>query len=125
MDIKKVFKSFPHAIRGISLVSKERNMRVHMIAVVVVTIAGLIFSISLVEWIAVFICFGLVMSLETINTVVEDICNKLRDDLGLSYESTRDARDIAAGAVLISAMFSVYVAIIIFLPKIIDFLVKL
>jgi len=120
MDIKKVFKSFPHAIRGLSLVSKERNMRVHIIAVVVVTVAGLLFNISLMEWIAVFICFSLVMSLETVNTVLEDICNKLRDDLGLSYDSTKNARDLAAGAVLISAIFSVNVAIIIFLPKILD-----
>lgn len=120
MDIKKVFNSFPHAIRGLSLVSKERNMRVHIIAVVVVTIAGLLFSISLIEWIAIFICFGLVMSLETVNTVLEDICNKLRDDLGLSYDSTKNARDLAAGAVLISAIFSVNVAIIIFLPRILD-----
>jgi diacylglycerol kinase len=96
-----------------------------MIAVVVVTIAGLLFGISLSEWIAIFICFSLVLSLETINTVVEDICNKLRDDLGLSYDSTRNARDIAAGAVLISAMFSVYIAIIIFLPKILELLTEL
>ncbi len=120
MDIKKVFKSFPHAIRGLSLVSKERNMRVHIIAVVVVTIAGLFFNISLMEWITVFLCFSLVMSLETVNTVLEDICNKLRDDLGLSYDSTKNARDLAAGAVLISAIFSVNVAILIFLPKILD-----
>ena len=120
MDIKKVFNSFPHAIRGLSLVSKERNMRVHIIAVVVVTIAGILLSISLIEWIAIFICFSLVMSLETVNTVLEDICNKLRDDLGLSYDSTKNARDLAAGAVLISAIFSVNVAIIIFLPRILD-----
>lgn len=120
MDIKKVFKSFPHALRGLSIVSRERNMRVHIIAVFVVTIAGLVFNLSLMEWVAIFICFSLVMALETVNTVFEDICNKLRDDLGLSYDSTKNARDMAAGAVLIVAIFSVNIAILIFLPKIWD-----
>ncbi len=117
MDISKVFKSFPHAYRGINLALKERNMRVHVIAVLVVGLAGIYFKIERVEWFAVILCFALVMSLETVNTALEDVCNKMRDDLGLDYEATRNARDIVAGAVLISAIFAVIIATMIFLPK--------
>jgi diacylglycerol kinase len=118
MNILKVFKSFPHAFRGIELVVRERNMQVHIIAVLVVTIAGVLLNISNYEWLIVLLCFGLVMCLEAVNTAIEDVCNKLRDDLGLSYGSTKNARDISAGAVLISAIMSVLVAGVVFLPKI-------
>lgn len=118
MNILKVFKSFPHAFRGIELVVRERNMQVHVIAVLVVTIAGVLLNISNYEWLIVLLCFGLVMCLEAVNTAIEDVCNKLRDDLGLSYGSTKNARDISAGAVLISAIMSVLVAGVVFLPKI-------
>ncbi len=119
MNIQKVLKSFPHAFRGVELVLRERNMQVHVIAVVVVTLAGIILEIEIFEWLIILLCFGLVMSLEAVNTALEDVCNKLRDDLKLSYDSTKNARDISAGAVLISAGMSVVIAGIIFLPKIV------
>lgn len=118
MNILKVFRSFPHAFRGIELVLRERNMQVHVIAVMVVTLAGILLEIEVFEWLIIMLCFGLVMSLEAVNTAMEDVCNKLRDDLGLSYIATKNARDISAGAVLISAIISVIVAGIIFVPKI-------
>lgn len=118
MDITKVFRSFPHAFRGISLVLQERNMRVHVIAVFVVSLAGIFLKISTTEWLVILLCYALIMSLEAVNTALEDVCNKLRDDLGLDYKATRNARDIAAGAVLINTISAVIIAIIIFLPKI-------
>jgi len=118
MDITKVFKSFPHAFRGINLVIGERNMRVHILAVFVVSLTGIFLKISTGEWLIILLCYALVMSLEAVNTALEDICDKLRDDLGLDYKATRNARDIAAGAVLIGVIFAVIIAVIIFLPKI-------
>jgi len=122
MDIIKVFKSFPHAFRGIALVIQERNMRVHILAVVVVTMSGVVLTISTSEWLIILLCFSLVLALETVNTAFERVCNHLRDDLGLSYQATKDARDIAAGAVLISAIISVIIAGIIFLPRLLELL---
>jgi len=119
MNILKVLRSFPHAFRGIGLVAQERNMQVHLIAVVVVTIAGILLNVEIYEWLIILLCFGLVMSLEAVNTALEDICNKLRDDLGLSYDATKNTRDVAAGAVLIAAIVSGVIAFIIFVPKII------
>jgi len=121
MDIQKVIKSFPHAFRGISLVIKERNMRVHILAVFVVSFVGVLLQATQTEWLVILLCYALVMSLETVNTALEDICNKLRDDLELDYKATRNARDISAGAVLIGTIFAVIISIIIFLPKVVNF----
>lgn len=118
--IIQVIYSFKHAFRGISLSFGERNMKIHIITVALVTIAGVVFNISLSEWIAVLICFAVVLSLEMVNTAIEGICDKLRDDLKLSYNSTRDIRDLASGAVLIAVIPSILIGIVIFLPKILD-----
>lgn len=122
MDIHKVLKSFPHAFRGFHLASQERNMRFHLIAMVIVVLAGFVFYIEILEWLILLICIALVISLEAVNTALEDVCNKLRDDLGLSYDSTKNARDISAGAVLVSAIISSIIGLIIFVPKILLFL---
>lgn len=116
----KVAKSFKHAFRGIALSLEERNMQVHVIAVVVVTVAGVFLKINPTEWALILICIGAVLATEILNTSIEAICDNLRDDLKLSYGATRDARDLASGAVLISAIVSVFVAIFIFLPKIFE-----
>lgn len=112
----KILKSFKYALRGISLSLTERNMKIHLLATVVVVVTGLLLGIDRVGWMVVMICVGLVLSLEMVNTAIENICNKLRDDLGLSYKATQDIRDISAGAVLVGAIISFVVAIIVFLP---------
>lgn len=98
-------------------------MQVHVLAVIVVTVSGISLGISVLEWLIVMVCFSLVLSLETVNTAFERVCNHLRDDLGLSYQATKDARDIAAGAVLVAAIISVLVGIVIFVPRLLDLFV--
>lgn len=114
--IKKFFRGFIYAFRGIFLVIGERNMRFHLLASWVVLIAGIYFRITRDEWIAILICFALVMTAETVNTAIEETCNVSRDILGAPYTATGKARDLAAGAVLISALLSAIVGILIFWP---------
>lgn len=120
---KKVIKSFPHAVRGIMLVFNERNMQVHLLAVAMVIVFGFWLSISNLEWLIIFLCFALVTSLETLNSAIENVCNKLRDDLSLSYDATKNARDLSAGAVLIASFFSALIGLVIFVPKILYLLI--
>lgn len=114
----KVLKSFTYAIQGIICGFGERNMRVHGIVTLMVLFLGFFFQISLLEWIIVILLIGLVMSAEMINTAIEDVCNAMRDELGLAYKSSKRARDVAAGAVLVQAIVAATIGGIIFFPKI-------
>lgn len=117
-EVMKVFRSFGYAIQGIVSGFQERNMRVHGLAAALVLFLGLFFQLSVWEWLLVVVMIGLVLAAELLNTAVEEICNLLRDELGLSYGATRRARDLAAGAVLICALTAAIVGAAVFFPHV-------
>lgn len=120
---KKLINSFKYAFSGIASAFKtERNMKIHVLAVVLVTLAGFLFKISKMEWIICIILFGMVISLELANTAIEttvDIAMPERN------EKAKLAKDISAGAVLVCAFVSVIVGLMIFVPKIYDMVISI
>jgi diacylglycerol kinase len=107
--------SFKHAIRGIRMVlSSEKNMQIHLIFVVLVVFFGLLLCISAVEWMVCLLAFGLVMGAEMMNTAVENIVDLISPE---HHELAGKAKDIAAGAVLITAVFAALAGLLIFVPK--------
>lgn len=115
----KFIQSFKHAYNGIQEGFSQRNIKIQVTCGILSIIAGVLFNISITEWISLIIVIFAVLTAELFNTAIEEVCNCQRDHLGASYESTRAARDIAAGAVLIASICALIVAVIIFLPKII------
>jgi diacylglycerol kinase len=110
-------KRFKYAINGlIAAIRSEVNMRIHIIASVLVCIAGFYFQISSVEWIVLVLCIVLVISFELINTSIEEFCNMVHPE---HHPIIKKVKDIAAAAVLVAAVGSVVAALIIFLPKLI------
>lgn len=107
--------SFLFALKGVRHVfSSEANMRIHLIFTLLVVLCGFIFKISITEWMFCLLSFGLVISMEMINTAIE----KYIDLLTPEYHAVAGkVKDIAAGAVLISAFFAAIVGLIIFVPK--------
>ncbi|HLO38436.1 MAG TPA: diacylglycerol kinase family protein [Lacibacter sp.] len=111
-------KRFIHAITGlISAIRSEVNMRIHIIASVLVCIAGFYFQIASVEWLILILCIVLVISFELVNTSIEELCNMVHPE---HHPIIKKVKDIAAAAVLVAAVGSVIAALIIFLPKLIS-----
>ena len=110
--IGRFFKGFVYAFEGIvSCIKTERNMRFHIGVAVLVILLMRFYGLSAAETAAVYICIGLVISLELVNTAVEaavDMACKDKNPLA------KKAKDCAAGAVLIAAVASVAVGIRIF-----------
>lgn len=112
MIIKKLFKSFRDAFRGIVFcLHNERNMRIHTVAVVYVLFFSLFFGLSRVEYAVLFVAIALVITAEMINTSIEVLT-----DIGApQYNSaSRVAKDVAAGGVLVAAIIAVIVALCLF-----------
>ena len=113
---KKLRNSFKYAFEGIEEAWKtEQNLKIHFVIMALVIIAGFIFKISAIEWMVCLLLFAIVISLELINTAIETTVDIAMPEIN---EKAKYAKDIAAGAVLFSAMISVIVGLIIFLPKI-------
>ncbi len=115
----KFFKAFAYASKGIISGFKERNMKFHGLAAILVILAGWRLDISDLEWFIVLVLMGLVWSAELVNTSIEELCDLVRDELNLEYKATQRARDTAAGAVLVLAIVATLIGLTIFVPKII------
>jgi len=117
---KKLRNSFKYAFEGVHReLKEEQNLKIHILIMILVIIAGFTLKLSPMEWIICIILFGFVIALELINTAIE-----LTVDLAMPeiHPKAKAAKDIAAAAVLVSATCSVIIGLIIFLPKIINLL---
>ena len=114
---KKLINSFKYAFEGIiSAFKTERNMKIHILIMVLVIIAGFLLKINVWEWIICVILFALVIGAELFNTTIETVV-----DIAMPQrnEKAKLAKDISAAAVLVISLGAAIVGIIIFLPKII------
>lgn len=114
MDLKKLLYSFRYALEGIIFTFREQNMRVHFIIACIVIIASIFTRISLVEWMIVIIVIFLVLSAEMVNTAIERVVDLASPEI---HPLAKQAKDIAAGVVLVIACMSVIIGVLIFLPK--------
>jgi diacylglycerol kinase len=113
--IIKAIRSFRFAIRGIWLVFRnETNAKVHFLATLVVFCAAFYFNLNRKEWLGLILAIALVWICETFNTAIEKLVNLVHP--GYSKHAG-EIKDLAAGAVLIAAIFSIITALIIFIPK--------
>ncbi|MBR4300926.1 MAG: diacylglycerol kinase family protein, partial [Bacteroidales bacterium] len=116
-SIKKRIKSFSYAFAGLKVLFKEEhNSWIHAVAAVCAITAGFLLDISAIEWIAIIIVIGMVISAEIVNSSLErtaDFIKAERDD------RKRDIKDLGAAAVLVCAITAAITGIIIFLPKLI------
>ncbi len=113
--MNKRIKSFGYAFHGIGQTLKsEPNMRIHLVIAVLVVICGFLFKISTMEWLFCLFCFGLVFGAELFNSAIESLVDLVSPEY---HPLAGRAKDIAAGAVLVCAVFSAIGGLIIFVPK--------
>ena len=115
-SVKALIKSFQHAFCGIltSFVI-GRNIKVHYIAALAAILGGLYFGISKVEFLIILLVSTQVICLEIVNTAIERTVDLVTVEYHLY---AKIAKDIAAGAVLVAAIFATIIGGIIFLPYI-------
>lgn len=113
-----LYKSFSYAFEGIFAgIRKERNMKIHCVAVIGVTAAGIVFHISALEWCICLVLFGMIMALELVNTAIEAVVDLVTEE---KRPLAKLAKDTAAGAVLIAALMAAAAGLMIFLPKLLQ-----
>ena len=114
--LRKHTVSFKHALEGLwYTIRSQPNFRFHLIAMIAVTLMGVYFSISTVEWLILFFTFNTVIVAEMVNTSVESMVDLITLE---RHVDAKVAKDVAAGMVLVSALFSIGIGLFIFLPKI-------
>ncbi len=114
-SIVKRARSFNHAARGLSIVLRTQpNIIIHILSSLIVLILGFFYHISHFEWIILIFAVGMVMAAEAFNTAIEIDIDLTSPDY---HPFARDTKDVAAGAVLITAFTALVIGLIIFVPK--------
>ncbi|MDE7412345.1 MAG: diacylglycerol kinase family protein [Muribaculaceae bacterium] len=115
--LEKRKRAFGYAWNGImTLFQREAHAKIHLWVAEVVIIAGLIFNLTRMEWCVIILCIGGVFMAEGFNTAIERVCDKVSPE---KNPLIKDAKDIAAGAVLLFVLAAVAIGLLIFVPKII------
>ncbi|WP_255259833.1 diacylglycerol kinase family protein [Lentibacillus sp. CBA3610] len=111
---------FSHALNGLkSVITTELNFRIHLIASLCVIAAGIVFRLEVMQWAVVVLVIGFVLVTEVINTSIEKMMDYLKPDI---HPRAKAIKDMAAGAVLISAVIAVVVGLLIFIPEILSYI---
>jgi len=117
----KILRSFGFACSGLKYcITTQVNFRIHLLLASMALSVGFVLGISTAEWLAVSICIGLVLILEMVNTSIEKLCDMVQQYF---HPRIKIIKDIAAGAVLVSALVSLCTGLLVFLPRII-YLIK-
>ena len=108
-------KSLGFAVKGAyKLIITEHSVMVQSSIALLMIIAGFYFEIDRVEWILQILAFGLVLSIEGMNTAVEKIADFIHPEF---HDRIGFIKDIAAGAVFFAAIAAIIVGLLIYVPK--------
>ncbi len=115
MKTRKFFRSFRFAAEGIRIALKhEQNIRFHFASAIIVALAGWVTGLSYTEWLIVTLLIGGMIALELVNSAIERVVDLATTEI---QPLAKQAKDMAAGAVLVFATASAIIGLIIFLPK--------
>lgn len=115
---KKLIKSFGYAFSGLLYALKyNQNLRIHFIVAIVVAIFSIVFDVNPFEMGILGITILLVIAAEMVNTSIEEMVNLITNE---HRQEAKVAKDVAAGMVLVTALGSIIVGILIFVPHILS-----
>ncbi|RFU65748.1 diacylglycerol kinase family protein [Peribacillus glennii] len=111
-----LLRSFAFALQGIAgVVKTERNIKIHLASGIAVILIGWYFSVSRLEWLFLLTAIFGTIALELVNSAIERTVDLITGEI---HPLAKQAKDIAAGAVFVYAIFSTIIGLIIFVPKI-------
>jgi diacylglycerol kinase len=112
INVRKMLRSFGYAVEGmVALFRYENNARFHLLAALVVVIAGIIIGLTYLDWVIIAIVIGGVWAAEAFNTAIEKLCDVVSPGI---HPQIKAIKDLAAAGVLIMAGTAALAGVIIF-----------
>ena len=113
--MKKFIRGFGYAFKGLGYAAKTQlNFRVHLVASLLAVFMGYALHISINEWLWIAFCIAIVLMAELFNTALEFLVDLVSPEYN---KLAGHVKDVAAGAVLVAALFALITGGIIFIPK--------
>ena len=112
-----LISSFKYAIDGIKKAYKaERNLKIHVLAMIIVILLGFILKIAVWEWVVCIVLFALVIGAELFNTSIEAVVDLVTEEF---HPLAKIAKDTASAATFVASIIAAGMWLTVFLPKII------
>jgi len=112
--LKKHFVSYKYAMRGLWLAFRyEPNMIIHLLAIITILILNSSLKVSRTDWMISLVLIGVILMAEIFNTALEKLADRVTQD---QDPMIGQAKDLAAGAVLIMGIAAVICAAILYWP---------
>ncbi len=109
-------RSFRHALAGLlRMIRCQHNAWIHVVATAVVLAAAFLFQVSAADWCWIILVLSIVWTAEALNTAFEFLADAASPTF---HPLVRDAKDVAAGAVLVTAIAAAVIGAIIFWPHV-------
>ncbi len=116
-------QSFQVAFIGIwHTLKTQRNAQIHLFIALMILALGLILNLNFTEWAIIALTMGFVIATEMLNTAVEAAMDFATTDFD---PQIKIVKDVAAGAVLVSAMAAVVVGLLIMGPKLLKMVLSM
>lgn len=111
-------QSLTYAFRGLKIAWRDEiSFRIEVIWGLLTIILGLFLGLTIVEFLIVFFMIGFVLAAETLNTALEELCDKFQPE---HDPHIAKIKDLAAAAVFIAATTAFIVGCIIFIPHVLN-----
>lgn len=109
--MKNRILSFRYAIEGLSVLLRDQpNARIHLIATVFVVVLGVYLKIEKIDWCILVVVISIVWVAEAMNSALEYLCDKVSPNID---PLIKKSKDVAAAAVLISAVCALIVGVMV------------
>ncbi len=119
--VRQRLLSFKHAANGIChALGSERNLQIHCICSLLVLALACGLQLDTYDWLWLVVAVTLVWASELLNTAIETLCDVVSPEL---HEGIKQAKDVAAGAVLICAIGATIIGAMIFSPRLHNILI--
>jgi diacylglycerol kinase len=117
--MKRFLKSFGYAFSGLSYAFKSQfNFKVHVAVLAFVCFFGWYYRLSASEWLWIILASGVVFMAELFNTAIEVLVDFVSPEV---HPKAKIVKDVAAGAVLVTALMAVVIGLVIFIPKLFEY----
>ena len=116
------WRSLKRAWRGICHTLKtQRHMQFHVLATIIVLSMAWWTKVSRFEWLILMVAIGCVIGAEVMNSAVEIVVDMVQPNF---HPLAGMAKDVASGAVLVTAIQAIVIGLIVFAPSLFRFMGK-
>jgi len=112
--INRIVRKFNYAFKGLKIaITTDNSFKIHFIFVLPVIASGFYLNFNHLEWIIIVLSIGIVLIAELFNTSIEYLVKMFTDEY---HELAEKLLDISAGAVLMSALMAIIIALFVYIP---------